>query len=492
MNRKEYCSILISPVIILIYGCWLRTVYQLCQYGGIRRRAPVIIGLGAVLLLWFLIWTIIYFVWGNRKATADSAVSRRNSLAISIILLLEAVSLCLCTVFYGYRIYQTSIPYNGKLAWYIEEKKNCKQVPLTENHFYETGIDGILSALEAELGVAFTQELYVSGNFNLAIDENGTITSVDTYLFSLDETGIAQSYLISYDASADEAMTVWLNGEVNVEYPDQKRLQPMRDMIQALMDSALFFQGEFPYVFHYAGYQQKSYSENWFLLSDGTLANYPSTNYGMSVTGYMMTVSANGCDIATIVSDVDSLQTIAEIEAEEQLEIAKESGQTLFTDEKGTMTFYLNGSASMNLQIVDAAAGSRWYSFSSSDGITNPDPFDGAGGVAEGIYFTDEDTGWILLSSPSSDYSRMFYTENGGTDFVQVTLPMEDAKTDLAQNSFAFVFEDFDYIDIPYEEHGALYVKVGINAAELSYVSAVFISEDQGKTWVYDHVDEMQ
>lgn len=452
----------------------------------------MIIALGVILFLWFLVWTIVYFAWGKKKSADSKDMFRGNSLAISIILFLEAVSLCLCTVFYGYRIYQTSIPYYGRLSWYIEERKNCKQIPLTDNHFDETGADGILSALEEELGVSFSEEIYVSGSFNLSIDENGIITSVDTYLFAPDENGSIQSYLISYDASTDKTMTVWLNGEVNSAYLEQKRLQPMRDMLRAFSSFPLFSQYDGPCSFRYEGYQQKSDSEGWYLLSNGTLETYPSVNDGMSVSGYMMTVSTDDFDTITILSDVNSLQTIEEIEAQKQLETAKESGQALFTDENGTMTFYLDDSTSMGLQIADAAAGSRWYTFSSTAGITNSDPFDGSGGVAEGIYFTDENTGWILLSSPSDDYSKMFYTENGGAEFVPVILPMEDAKTDLEQNSFGFAFEDFDYIDIPDEEDGVLSVKVGINAAELSYVSAVFISQDQGQTWVYDRVAEME
>ncbi len=490
MNRREYGSILISPIVLILYTYWLHTIYQLCLYGGGRSHAPVIIGIGAVLLLWVLLWTALYFVWGRKRPSIIQSVLGGNPRILTAVFLVEAAALLLCTAFYGYRIYQTAIPYNGQLAWYIDELKNKRQVPLTEDQFYETGMEGVLSALEEELDVTFKDEIYVSGNFNLSVDESGAISSVYAYLFAPDEDGSIQSYLISYNAGMDSTMTVWLNGEVSSDYLEQKRLQPMREMIQAFLESDQFSGQNLAYSFQYEGYQEEAYSSNWYLLSDGALTTYPSSNYGMSVSGYMMTVSAQDSTVATVVSDVDSLQTIAEIVEEEQREEAQETGKTLITDQSGDMTFYLNDSVSMSLQTVDAAAGSRWYSFSSSTGITNSSPFAEYGGVAEGIYFIDENIGWILLSSPSSDYSRMFYTDNGGADFVQVALPLEDARSDLEENQLELAFDDFAYIDVPYEEDGAVYVNVSTSAADLSYISAVFVSQDQGATWTYDRVEE--
>ena len=41
------------------YKC-IKTLSVLCMYGGLRKRAPIIVGCGALILVWFVIWTIIY------------------------------------------------------------------------------------------------------------------------------------------------------------------------------------------------------------------------------------------------------------------------------------------------------------------------------------------------------------------------------------------------------------------------------------------------
>ena len=111
----------------------------------------------------------------------------------------------------------------------------------------------------------------------------------------------------------------------------------------------------------------------------------------------------------------DSMKTKEEIEErsseEQEISEAREEGQTLLTDQDGSMTFYLDAEHSMRLEVTDAAAGSRFYEFYNGE-IHNADPFAGNIGVAEGMYFMDADTGFILLGGASGDASSM-YRNNG-------------------------------------------------------------------------------
>lgn len=494
INRKLYWSVLLNPIVLIFYSYGIRILWLLCQYGGIRRRTPVILGIGVAGIIWIVSWTIIYFVCKKQEAAWKKPIDYSRPVLVNIILIIEITALVLCTGFYGYRIYRSSVSFNGKLSWYLEEKKNSRQVEITENNFYKTGIDGILSALEVELDIEEISEIYVSGNFKLSIDKNGTIEKIEALLYMPDSGGVMKGYLINYDDDSDCKMTVWLNGPEDVEYPVQMRLEPMQDMIRALQDSPVMRPGKRQYTICYGGYACRSYEPEWYLLTDGRVRPYPDNSYGMSVTGYMMTVSDEYGNDMTIVSEVDTLHTIEELEKEKQTEVtreqAEEAGKSLVVDNNnGTMTFYLDEENSMSLTIIDAAAGSRWYTFSTSAGITNDDPFAGNGGVAEGIYFMDTQKGFVLLSGASFDYSRMYYTEDGGVSFTEVLLPMEDARADVENNQYGFEFDNFDYIDVPYEENGMLYVGVGIDSVDMSYAAAVFRSEDQGKTWVYDHVE---
>lgn len=485
MNRKRFWAVLINPAFLLLYFFGFRTLYQLCRFGGTARRVPVVFVTGIIGILWVIIWCIIYFKKKKRQLPEDTG-SDPN--IVRIALCVEIVVFAAVTVYYAYCIYWTSVPYNGKLSWYLEKKKNCRYVSLEENNFYESGADGVLSALEDGLDMEFTNEIYVSDAFKIVIDENGKIEQIETCLFSTDEENILQSYLISYDTKRAEQMTVWINGAVDQSYENQKKLVPMQEMTGALLKSEHLSRGT-SYTLIYHGYESRPYGYNWYQLGgDGTLVPYPSENYGMEIDAYMLTVSTGGDEFATIVSEEGSMKTIDEIEAQQEeaarIEEAEQSGGTLITDDQGGMTFYLNENTSMKLTVVDAAAGSRFYRFDTQD-VSNDDPFDGNAGVAEGIYFINEDIGFILLSGASSEHSEMYYTENGGKTFKQATLPMEDAEADFAEAAPDHTIDEMDYIDVPYEKDGVLYVEVGLSAADMDYMTIRFVSKDDGATWEY-------
>ena len=154
------------------------------------------------------------------------------------------------------------------------------------------------------------------------------------------------------------------------------------------------------------------------------------------------------------------------------------------------MTFYLDADNSMRLEVTDAAAGSRFYEFYNGD-IHNTDPFDGNIGAAEGIYFMDAQSGFILLSGASRDSSSMYYTNDGGTHFQQVTLPVDEAAADMEGNEFSFTTGDMDYTGTPYEEGGELHVRVSTSAADVGTYALLFTSADAGVTWEYAGVQTL-
>ena len=227
MNRKLYWTILLNPLALILYAAGLRVLTRLFQWGGVARRLPVLIALGFAGVLWFIIWTIVYFRQKRRK-------KREVQRGATVLLTAELLIFVLLTGYAGRQIYESAQPYNGKLSWILEEMRNTKKIAFEERDFSRYGLSGIVTALEEEAGLPEDSELYTANTFSVTIAD-GQIEAVDGYLYTL--SGEApQSYLITYDAAESPDMTVRLNGAVHTEYSRQERMQPMFDMIGALRE----------------------------------------------------------------------------------------------------------------------------------------------------------------------------------------------------------------------------------------------------------------
>ena len=236
MNKKHYWLILLNPLFLLVYALGLRTLSRFFQWGGVARRLPLIALLGGAGILWFIIWTIVYFRRKKRKVMKDNFVLPA--------LLAELIVFVILTGFYGRQIYHSAQPYNGKLAWVLDDLRNTRKIDFEQRDFSQYGLDGIVTTLEEGAGLSKDSELYTANTFSVTISADGMIERVDGYLYSfgaeengteedrIDENGTEegnqeQSWLISYDSSADKKMTVRLNGAVNTDYREQERLSPM-------------------------------------------------------------------------------------------------------------------------------------------------------------------------------------------------------------------------------------------------------------------------
>ena len=83
MNKKHYWLILLNPLFLLVYALGLRTLSRFFQWGGVARRLPLIALLGGAGILWFIIWTIVYFRRKKRKVMKDNFTKRRYTVACS-------------------------------------------------------------------------------------------------------------------------------------------------------------------------------------------------------------------------------------------------------------------------------------------------------------------------------------------------------------------------------------------------------------------------
>ncbi len=96
--------------------------------------------------------------------------------------------------------------------------------------------------------------LYVATSFNLHFKPDGTITSLETYLYGNDDRGNLKTYLINYDGSKSKRATVYLDGSVSEQGKDLKKLQPMVEILKQVdLEEAVQQWGEEEYGIIYYG-----------------------------------------------------------------------------------------------------------------------------------------------------------------------------------------------------------------------------------------------
>ena len=160
-----------------------------------------------------------------------------------------------------------------------------------------------------------------------------------------------------------------------------------------------------------------------------------------------------------------------------------EVGNNIFDNSNGSMYAFIDENTGWILNVNSAAAGSRWYDLSyTTDGgkdwiMINQDPFDGSGGVVEGIAFYDEKYGYIAISGASESHSRLFRTENGGYTFEEVLLPFEQCEE--IENIEEYLYHYMPEVDGENVEVVVKCMKDNIDPG------LVFQSEDAGKNWKY-------
>lgn len=139
------------------------------------------------------------------------------------------------------------------------------------------------------------------------------------------------------------------------------------------------------------------------------------------------------------------------------------------------------------MTVVDAALVSRFYDFQKTlDGgehwtVVNPDPFGQTPGVTDGIYFKNDSLGFLSLANASGDYAAVYRTEDSGTSFLPIVLPMEEVPETEEPK------ENYQYMSLPWEEDAHLKLKLTTERSSHPWGGTLlFRSEDHGKHWTYE------
>lgn len=485
-NRIIYWITLFNPIAIILFYKFMDVLSALCMYGGIRRRVPTIAGCGLLLFIWFVLWTLIY----HKKFKCSEC--RFPKTLFRIIFCMEIMVLLTIVEFFGARIIESGMKYNGKLSWKIDEWIRSKKITLEHNNIYEDGIEGIFEDLETKLDLP--EELYLVNQFSVKFNYEGTITDIYSFFYGRDDSGKTRTYLLDYSNRKSDKMTVWMDGNAGGEYDEADKMQPLFDLMNHVdlkneLSRYNNEQSSCDFELKYFGYREITSSTDLCVLDqDGASIPLDSvlTENG-KYSGYEFAVYTPDKDGVLVSRYMDGYHRI--IIDESEPEVKYEIGKSTSVREDGSVYYLINESKGWRLVVIDAAAGSRWYVIeSTSDGGKNwnriePDPFNGElSGVADSIQFLDEQIGFVLMSGASESHSRLYRTTDGGNSFSMVELPIELIDVEIPD------LAEHDYITMPYVENSVL--KVSLRLEKYDCGSIYFESKDNGETWYYTGVSE--
>lgn len=499
----KYIYKICGKVSLVFYMYVLFQLWHLCQYGGLRSHMWALLFGGMGCGITFVLW----IVSKSHKQESESEKSVRKRIFRIEVCIFTAV-----TLFFGGRIIYSAIPYHGALSWKIDELIHKKEVKLEHNNLSESGVEGVLTDLDAALGLP--EELYIANKFQLTFDESGTIQSIYAFIYGKDKKGDKKTYLIDYNAENSSNMTVFTDGSVNGEYEEDMKLSPMiellnraewKDQVEKWSEK---LGEEQIYELLYLGRRSFASKEGLQYIpgdADGD-GNGNETrdgifellNMGGEIVGFEVSLHIPEFSDITPVRYIMEPEYISRKELNQentmnQVEEAKDSEGWTVDRSDESMYFLLDDQKGWRLKVTDAAAGSRFYVMEKTvDGGTvweriNEDPFGGQLGVAQGLMFFDEKLGFAGLTGASQSGSTLYVTRDGGVSWEDITLPV-DTVTELPESaeSYGFTAKDYDYLHIPEKEGDTLTVKVTTEGADSDGI--VFRSTDDGRTWEYGGV----
>lgn len=477
-------SKLLNPLFVMLYGIACYYLTELAQYGGIRRRVPIIIVLFAILLIWLVYH---FYKMRTRPATGviypDPTEIERKIKYHKSWFFIAVSALIFTTGFAGYHIYQSAIPYNGKLSWYVADYFNKKEVPFEENNIHEDGLNGMISAIESE--ITLPEELYLSNSFTITYEPGGKITNLYGFIYGRNEDNETDSILISYNADRSSSIQLNLNGHVEAIYDVDDKFQPLIDGINIVdLESYDELLNEDEIEIYYEGFREiSSASAPAYYYDENDLVSYGAYD-NLDYAGYSFTLQTT--DFATHYIFYDEAVIQSQIDRREE-KAAQDADPNFFEESEISEEYFLSNATGYQLVILDAALGSRFYGLrKTTDGgetwtMHSYDPFLGEMGGSAGLTFIDDQLGFAVLAKSGGSYANLYRTNDGGENF----LPVDIISQTVTQNGHEY--EPFDFPGVPFEEDGQLFLEVG-QGADGDYargVEALYVSDDLGDTFKF-------
>lgn len=484
---KLFISMLLNPIFIIAYCIFMYELSTLCKYGKSKENILVI----SSCMVFYIVWLGIYIFRCVRKVDKkqiDSSSSSSsnvifNSFCKRVWMCVAIVAIAVVTIFYGYKIYDSSIKYNGKLSWFLDDLIHEKKIQFEHDNIYKDGIDGIFKDINKK--VELPQKLYIADSFSLKFNAEGIITSFDTFIYGKDTKGKLRSFLINYDKNKSENIIVNLDGYVDEVYSEDMILRPLITTMNVIpLKETVNRWNESEYGILYYGKRSFGYNTDGirYIDSNGNI-NSPSTAES-EIIGYTVSVYVPGKE--DIYTPIRYNFRVDLLENNKSDYFEAESGKE-DVDETIAEEFILSEQVAYRLKITGAALGNRFYSlYGTFDGgktwgPVSEDPFNGSSGGASGMTFINNKIGFLCLSHSGGSYADLYRTEDGGVTYEKVEFP--EVKVPLGD----VTFNPFDYPNMPYEEDGDINVLIG-QGSDGDYNTnsqALYQSKDNGRTWTY-------
>lgn len=461
MKNKRLAA---ESLMILCYIFDLYHLSVLCRYGGAKRH-----------LLWMLLGLLVFCaVLIYLLITDTPKVKSKTAFLVKLMALIGA------TVLFASSIIYSAIPYNGKLAWKIQDLIHTREVALTHTNIFDTGIEGILDDLNATLNLP--EKLYIAEQFTVDFDGTGQISAIEGFLYGKDEHDQTRTYLISYDAKKSKKIYVNMDGYASADFDTDALLSPMIDVLALAnwKEQVAAWKQDYDvssYQLLYLGNRSFEIKDGLVTVS-GDSSEIQKINAGGSVKGYEVSLHMPELDTVTPVRYIANPKYTSwqEQKEQEQTDASTKNSSEIgkcYTDEDGIQYFYLTEQMGWRFKILDAAAGSRFYGLQqTTDGgntweMINEDPFVGNIGVSEGLVFYDENNGIIGLTCAGQDWSNLYRTTDGGKTFTKIEFP------GATTGEF--------YFDMPRKDKDQLVVLARPEAGDTTGVK--YVSTDGGATW---------
>lgn len=479
--KRLFISLVTNPILIITYWICCHELASICKFGRMNNNTSILLAF-TVFFIAIIIFTTITTIkkMKNEEKEPKKLVYKVVWRYISILIIVAI------TLFYGVRIYKSATNYNGKLSWVIDDIKNKDSVNFDHNNIYEDGVEGIFNDIKKKY--TLPNKLYISDNFKLNFNSDGTIISFETFVYGKSDKGKEETYLIYYDKNKSKDIAVELNRNVNSDYNDDKLLEPLISTVKVIsIKDTVSKWNEKEYGLVYYGKRDWGFNTEGIVNVDEEGNEQQTIDVTSNIIGYTVSLFVPGKEneYTPVRYNLKNNSDWSKSTTVPKENNSENNSQKLNND---NVEFYLSKEVGYRLDITGAAAGSRFYSLSGTvDGgktweVINGDPFIGMSGVASEITFINNKLGFSCLSHSGGANGELYRTEDGGLSYKQITFPVHEVKLDGSAT-----ISPFDFPGMPYEQDGTLNMLVG-QGADGDYngdSKVLYQSKDQGITWEF-------
>lgn len=400
----------------------------------------------------------------------------------------------------GYKLFISGSKFEESISRKLFHSEKKISIKLSNDNIYTNGIDDILNDISKE--ITLPKELYISDNFEIFFNPDGTITSINALLYGKNKNDFTDSFLLSYDYNKSKKLKITLNKNVNAKYDKKYSISPLINSLNVIpLKYAISNCSENNFGISYSGKKELDPNTTEFVYIDSKGTTKEQTNPSASkITGYAISLFVPNKE--TFYSPiqyiaVDNLSTVdgnitEDLDRVDLLNINRKISKTL---DDGTIELNFDDKTTFKLKCTGespnppSSAISKIYTLYKVDKNTNEsvtlndDVFSSTYVEDINLTFINENLGF--LSSSYKRFARtpiLYKTEDGGKTFKEIPMNRQLRELGLSDNS---------YIDFPYVRDGILYMKFKNKYAfynnkvheNMSYTLCK--SEDNGNTWSF-------